>query len=125
MITPGRSPATILVVDDDALITLDTVALLGEMGHEAIEAYSGREALDILSKRDGINLMITDYSMPDMTGLQLVAAARQTHPCLRVLLATGYAELPEGEDVDLPRLEKPYREDDLARQINELLTAAG
>ncbi len=47
----GAGGATILVVDDDALITLNTVDVLSDLGHTALEAYSGREALAILEQR--------------------------------------------------------------------------
>lgn len=113
--------AIILVVDDDALITLNTVDQLTELGHTVFEAYSGREALQVLQAHPEIDALITDYSMPLMNGVQLAEAARQLRPGLPVLLATGYAELPEGGSVDLPRLEKPFRDEDLAERIAALL----
>jgi len=121
---PARLRVTILVVDDDALITLNTVDLLTEMGHVALEAYSAAEALRILEQRAEIAVLITDYAMPGMTGVELAAAARALRPGLAVLLATGYAELPEGTPCDLPRLEKPFRADELAHRIAELLGTA-
>ena len=116
----GRG-ATILVVDDDALITLNTVDLVTELGHVALEAYSGRDALALLAERPDIEMLITDYSMPGMTGVELADAARRLRPGLAVLLATGYAELPDGVTCTYPRLEKPFHQEDLARLIGELL----
>src|SRR5437868_14906569 len=55
---------TILVVDDDALIAMSTTDMLEDLGHEVIEADSGDRALDILREQGGIDLLITDYSMP-------------------------------------------------------------
>lgn len=115
--------ATILVVDDDALITLNMVDQLTDLGHKALEAYSGREALSILQSRSDIELLITDFSMPGMTGVELAEAALALHPALRVLLTTGYAELPEGIACTLPRLEKPFREEELQAKIADLLGA--
>ncbi len=115
--------ATILVVDDDALITLNMVDQLTDLGHKALEAYSGREALSILQSRSDIDLLITDFSMPGMTGVELAEAALALHPALRVLLTTGYAELPEGIACTLPRLEKPFREEELQAKIADLLGA--
>jgi CheY-like chemotaxis protein len=114
------APATILVVDDDALIAMSTADMLQDLGHEVIEAYSGQKALEILRSRT-VQLMITDYAMPGMTGLQLAVAARELHPELHVLLATGYADLPDGSTVDLPRLPKPYMQEQLASQVAKLL----
>lgn len=121
----GGTPATILVVDDDALITLNTVDVLTEMGHTVHEAYTGRDALMLLEQHPEIELLITDLSMPGMDGLELAAAARQLRPDLPVLLATGYAELPDGHGPDFPRLEKPFREDELLARIAAMLGPAG
>jgi CheY-like chemotaxis protein len=62
--------------------------------------------------------------MPGMTGVQLAHAARRLRPDLPILLATGYAELPNGEAIDLPRLAKPYEQSQLAAEIAKLLAPA-
>ena len=59
--------------------------------------------------------------MPGMTGHELAAATRELRPSLPILLATGYAELPEGTQLDLPRLAKPYHQDQLRDQLDQLL----
>jgi CheY-like chemotaxis protein/two-component sensor histidine kinase len=112
---------TILVVDDDALIAMSTVDMLEDLGHDVIETNSGASALDILRDGRAVDLLITDYSMPRMNGAQLAAAAREIRPRLPVLLATGYAELPAGSGVDLPRIGKPYQQDQLAAEITKVL----
>ena len=61
-------PATILVVDDDALIAMSTVDMLEDLGHTVLEAHSGREALEILRSGTAVDLMMTDQAMPGMTG---------------------------------------------------------
>jgi CheY-like chemotaxis protein len=66
-------------------------------------------------------LLLTDYSMPKMTGAELAKAARALRPELPILLATGYAELPPGFDMELPRLSKPYDQTQLASEIAKLL----
>ncbi len=116
---------TILFVDDDALIAMSTVDMLTELGHEVIEANSGEIALEILQSERRVDLLITDYSMPRMTGIQLAKAARELRPGLPILLATGYADLPEGADIDLPRLDKPYQQDQLAEEIASVLKSNG
>lgn len=113
---------TILVVDDDALINMNTVDMLEELGHTAIEAYSGKQALDILAGDRRIDAMITDYAMPGMTGVELAEKARELRPGLPIVLATGYADLPSGTSSDLPRLSKPFQQADLATQISLLLS---
>ena len=113
--------ATILLVDDDALIATSTAYLLQDMGHEVIEADSGAGALEILKAGRKIDLLLTDYSMPRMTGLELALAARELRPTLPVILATGYAELPQGTDVEIQRLRKPYRQHQLVAEIAKAL----
>jgi CheY-like chemotaxis protein len=112
---------TILVVDDDPLIAMSTVDMLEDLGHEVIGANSGQQALEILSNGGDIDLLITDFSMPKMTGVQLAEAARHVHPELPILLATGYAELPSEVEIDLPRISKPYMQNQLAAEIAKLL----
>ena len=68
---------TILMVDDDALIAMSTVDMLEDLGHQVIEANSGHEALELLQNGQAVDLLITDYSMPKMNGVQLAKAARQ------------------------------------------------
>ena len=106
----------VLAVDDDALVLFNTTAMLEDLGHIAIEARSGKEALDILRKQK-IDLVVTDQAMPQMTGAQLADAIRAEWPNLPVILATGYAELPGGQGKDLPKLSKPFDERALADAI--------
>ncbi|SEP66933.1 PAS domain S-box-containing protein [Devosia sp. YR412] len=115
--------STILVVDDDALINMNTVDMIEDLGHTAIEAYSGKQALEILATNKQIDALITDYAMPGMTGVELADQARSLRPGLPILLATGYADLPSGTTTDLPRLAKPYQQSELATQVSRLLVA--
>jgi PAS domain S-box-containing protein len=125
--TPAAAPqqvkrsAVILFVDDDPLIAMSTTEMLEDLGHRVIGASSALHALDILRSEQPIDLMVTDHVMPGMTGIELAAATRQVRPSLPILLATGYAELPEGTQVDLPRLAKPYHQDQLRDRLEQLL----
>jgi len=113
--------AVILFVDDDPLIAMSTTEMLEDLGHHVIGVSSGLRALDIIRSEQPIDLMMTDHVMPGMTGIELAAASRQVRPTLPILLATGYAELPEGIQVDLPRLAKPYHQDQLRDRLDQLL----
>ncbi|MGF6308462.1 PAS domain S-box-containing protein [Bradyrhizobium sp. i1.8.4] len=116
-----RRSAVILLVDDDPLIAMSTMEMLEDLGHRVIGVNSGQQALDILRSDQEIDLMMTDHVMPGMTGIELAAASREVRPQLLVLLATGYAELPDGIQVDLPRLAKPYHQDQLRERLDQLL----
>ena len=63
------------------------------MGHIGIAASAGKEALNILRQQGMVDLVITDHSMPTMTGLQLAEAIKTEWPELPVILATGFAEM--------------------------------
>jgi len=115
--------AVILFVDDDPLIAMSTTEMLEDLGHQVIGASSGLHALDIIRSEQPIDLMMTDHVMPGMTGIELAAASREVRPSLPILLATGYAELPEGAQLDLPRLAKPYHQDQLRDRLDQLLGA--
>lgn len=115
---PAEShPLKILAVDDDNLVLLNTLAMLEALGHTPLEANSGQEALQIL-RNDHIDLLITDQLMPQMTGIELVAAARAEQPDLPVILASGYADLPPGSTVGISRLNKPFGQAQLKACIN-------
>jgi signal transduction histidine kinase len=119
----GRS-AIILVVDDDPLVAMSTVDMLEDLGHRVIEANSADQALRILEAGRPIDLLLTDHAMPGMTGVELAKIARKRRPAMPVLLATGYTDLPAGQKIDVPRLSKPYMQNELRDQINRLLSAA-
>ena len=55
--------------------------------------------------------------MPGMNGLELAMKVHARNPEVRIILATGYAELPTNSAVDFPRLAKPYTQDELAQAL--------
>ncbi len=106
----------ILAVDDDPIVLLNTATVLADIGHQVIQAHSGPAALTQLGEHP-IDLLITDYAMPGMTGAELVAQAKQAQPDLKAIIVSGYAELPEGAPLEVPRLAKPFNDLDLANII--------
>ena len=116
---PAKSlrPLTILAVDDDALVLMNTVGMLEDLGHTVFEAYSGKEALEILRREDSIDLVVTDQAMPKMTGTELAKVIRSEWPDIPVLLATGYADMTQRDEIGLPKLTKPYLQHNLAAAI--------
>lgn len=114
-------PKRILLVDDDVLIAMSSADMLSDLGHQVVEAHSGKEALALIDSGATFDLLITDYSMPGMTGAELVKAARDRVPGLPILLASGYADLPSGVEMDVARLAKPYSQDQLASAIDKIL----
>ena len=109
---PEVAALSILAVDDDALVLTNTAAMLEDRGHRVTVAYSGNEALELL-KRETFELLITDQGMPGMTGAELIERVQRDYPGLPIVLATGYAELPPGLAVNVPRISKPFRQEQL------------
>jgi signal transduction histidine kinase len=126
-IVGSSEAATILLVDDDTLVSVGTVAMLEDLGHRVIAADSAAAALDLLEKFHDIDLVITDHVMPEMTGLEFARIARQRRPDLPIVLATGYADLEPAtrRDLEYPRLAKPYFQSDLARLLSQLHRGGG
>jgi CheY-like chemotaxis protein len=97
--------------------------MLDDVGHSVFEAGSAREALTVLRRESGIQLVITDQAMPQMTGMQLIEEIKDNWPDLPVILATGFAELPPGTDPRQITLAKPFRQHDLAYAVETAMTA--
>jgi CheY-like chemotaxis protein len=95
--------------------------MLEDLGHAVVEARSGEEALTLLRRTRTVDLVVTDYAMPGMTGLQLADAVAAERPGMVILLSTGYAELPSKARSDLPRLSKPFDQAALAKAIEAAL----
>jgi signal transduction histidine kinase len=98
----------VLVVDDEPLVALLTASMLEDMGHATEVVPSGASALNVLRSDKRIDAVITDYAMPDMTGAELALQIRILRPDIPVILATGYADFPNGQAQTLPRLSKPF-----------------
>jgi PAS domain S-box-containing protein len=119
-----RRALRVLAVDDDALVLFNTTAMLEDLGHIALEATSGADALEIL-RRQKVDLIITDQAMPKMTGMQLIETVRETWPGIPVLLATGYAELPGGAACTITKLNKPFTQEQLAEIMASIKLSPG
>jgi CheY-like chemotaxis protein len=94
--------------------------MLEDMGHTVLDAHSGRMALEMVAGNPDLDLVITDHAMPGMTGTELIRQLAARYPALPVVLATGYAELPNGEASTAPRLAKPLRQEELASVLDTL-----
>jgi CheY-like chemotaxis protein len=93
---------TILVVEDDERVRKLTIKRLKLIGYEVLEASDGPKALDILTRGQSVDLVLTDLVMPGgISGREVAARARELKPNIKILLTSGYAEeLVHAEDLE-------------------------
>ena len=122
----GRGQTVLVVEDSDDLREL-TCRLLTGAGYTVLAASNGADALELADRHDSaVNLLLTDLSLPGMTGKDLAVAARHRYPALRVVFMSGYAQLVLAADGGLPPdqllLDKPFTRTTLLTAIHETLT---
>ena len=82
----------VLVVDDEAAVRRVLALALRSQGHTILEADDGVRALEVLAERD-VDLVITDWRMPRMSGDELLAEVQRRHPGIDVIMMTGYGSI--------------------------------
>jgi DNA-binding response OmpR family regulator len=118
---------TLLIVDDEPLMTELFEKYMSKRGFRVLTAATGEEALQVV-KREGtsIRLVITDMTMPSMDGLTLARELDKLAPTIPVMIATGHnadIESTAGLNNVVSVVRKPYRNNVLFEQIREVLTA--
>jgi signal transduction histidine kinase len=119
---------TVLVIEDDEQVRAVIVRVLVGLGYRALEAGSGRSALELLSRHTpAVDLVLTDVVMPELGGIAVVEALRRESPSTRVLFMSGYSETAALQHPELhqgaPLLHKPLTPELLARQVRAVLDA--
>ena len=117
----------VLVVDDDALIRMNTCDMLDELEFASIEAGTGEEALTILGAHPVV-VMIADLELPGMSGEKLVQRVRALHPELRIIVATGHSAdrfADSSAFAGITFLAKPFDLPELRRAIEQCGSASG
>jgi CheY-like chemotaxis protein len=120
---PETGSLRVLLVDDDVLVSMGAADMLLDLGHSVIEAGSANQALTLLESDPAFDVVVTDYAMPGMSGLELAHRIKAKNPKMPIILATGYAELPAGKGNEFRRLSKPYTENELSAALEMALKA--
>ena len=113
--TGPMRPLSILLVDDEDLVRAGTAELLRDLGHRVQTAASGTVALDCLTG-ETFDLIVTDYMMPGMDGIELATRVAERAPDMPILLITGFIGSADKAE-HLPRLAKPFGRDELATAL--------
>jgi two-component system, cell cycle sensor histidine kinase and response regulator CckA len=116
---------TILVVDDEEVIRSLMARMLNEDGYRVLTAPDGFEALRILAESAAtVDLLLTDLTMPGMTGEQLARCAAGRLPAPRFLFVSGFFPAAPDRSLPGPLLLKPFARRDLLALVGELMTSA-
>jgi PAS domain S-box-containing protein len=116
----------ILAVDDDPTVLGTAVLQLEALGYRTLTAQSAEAALQVLDRHPQVDVLFTDVVMPGgLNGRELAKLARIKRPGLKVVYASGFPGMEstagKGVDFDAPLIAKPYRKNDLARVLDEVL----
>lgn len=111
-----------MLVDDNLDLLELVIDFLNFLGHEVIAARDAEEALERLKAIPDLQVLISDVTMPGMSGIELAHRARQMYPGLRVLLVSGRADLvaAQGATQYFDFLPKPYRIADVEAYLAHL-----
>jgi len=124
-VKPEKAPVHILLVDDDPLIRSLGAELLANLGFRVATAGDGPEALDRYDPLSPPDLVILDYHLPGLSGLEVMPRLRVIDPKARVLAASGFFSNQEMESLKdagvAGFLHKPFRVEELRVRIEALL----
>jgi len=121
-----RGTETILLVDDQEELRRTGSRVLRRFGYAVLEASNGTEALAILRREPGaVQLVLTDYVMPEMNGLTLIQRIRRTGDPVKIALSSGHGDVLEATEaegvVDVPVIPKPWTMEELVVGVREVL----
>lgn len=120
-----RETKTILLVDDETDIRSVYAELLGDLGCQVLSEPDGPSALAVVKQGAGIDLVITDYMMPDMNGLKFIKSLRAMRPSVPVIMITGFTSIEnylQSKSLGVfEYVEKPVRIDELRRIVTAAL----
>ncbi len=115
-------PLRLMLVEDDPEVRAVVAAQLEAAGHNVVVHDSALRAVAMLEAGDRFDMVLTDYAMPDLSGIDVAARVRACCPATPVLLITGFAEIGDTQ-IGVPVLTKPFTTEQLLSAI-ALATAA-
>ena len=120
---PETSEGRILLVDDDNSVREVTAAMLRESGFDVMEASSGGAAIEMIQHIQPIHLLVIDFAMPGMSGVEAAKLIRVRFPSLPILFITGFADRSLAGVADTDVVGKPFLNDEFVRKVR--LAVAG
>jgi CheY-like chemotaxis protein len=119
----GRSVGRVLLVDDEAEVRVMLASFLKGAGFSVRAVCEGEAALALLAAGEPFDVLVTDFAMPGLDGMELVAQARRIRPDLPVLVVSGYSESErlEAAGSQVRVLRKPFRRQALVQEVSALV----
>ena len=129
--TPKRT-GRVLVVDDDPIVADAIARFIEELGHEATHSTSASDVLTTLARADdpidpqpSIDIIVSDVSMPEMNGLELLEVVRERHPAVVMVMLTGYGTIETAVEAirtgAFDYIAKPVVDDEFAMTLERAL----
>jgi CheY-like chemotaxis protein len=119
-------PAVVLIVEDEMMLRMRAVDMVGDAGYTPLEALDAAEAVAILESRSDVALICTDIQMPgQMDGLGLAHAVHARWPAIKIIVVSGQLKL---QNLDLPPhsrfLGKPLRAAEVIAEMRDMIGLA-
>ena len=111
---------SILVVEDEPLILMVTSEMLENLQHEVTGASNGNEAIEMIRHQD-FDVLITDLSLPGVSGETVALEALKLRPDLKVIFATGASQISVDGIAEPILLRKPFQESDIIVALERAL----
>jgi DNA-binding NtrC family response regulator len=117
----------VLLAEDETMLRVIAVEMLEDAGFSVFQAGDGEEALNLLRRNPGIEVLVSDIKMPRMDGYALAEAGLSIRPELKILLMTGYAQEPPPALLrarEIRTLHKPFNLERLCELVGEMTSRA-
>jgi len=124
--TPENLSEHILLVDDEEIITRVVEKMLSRLGYKVTARTDSEEALDLFRAQPGsFDMVITDLTMPKLSGIELTRELKKLRPDLPILMATGHGKIVSEETANslgvAALVSKPFRIKEIAKTIRQVL----
>jgi CheY-like chemotaxis protein len=121
-----NEPLRILYVEDNPLVQEVTCELLAQPTRQILATATAEEALDVF-KREAFDVVLTDVSLPAMSGLEMARQMLRLSPTMAIIIATGYKLPldPKGLGPRVRIIEKPFDAPAIDRLLEELCRESG
>ncbi|MGD8305997.1 MAG: response regulator, partial [Ignavibacteria bacterium] len=122
---PASPDKIILLADDEEMLSDLLAELLESNDYNVIKVSSGKEVLTVLTEEIKVDLLIIDYNMPEMNGLETIEQIRKLNFNMPVILSSGMVEFNNDIDLDkyniASRVQKPYEFEEMLETIQGII----